>query len=184
MDTALLIIDLQNDYFPGGKLALESSPEASLKARQLLEAFRAATWPVVHIQHIAVRPGATFFLPGTEGAEIHANVRPLPTEAVFEKHYPNSFRETPLLEHLRALQAKRLVIAGMQTHMCAEAATRAACDFGFECWVAHDACATRALSFGGQTAPAAMVHLTVLAALNGTYAQVLSTDEILTRLRG
>lgn len=172
MKPALIIIDIQNDYFPGGKMALEGSPEASLQAAKLLEAFRARGLPLVHIQHVSNRPGASFFLPGTEGVDIHANVAPRAGETVIQKHFPNSFRATGLLEHLRGLEVDQLVIAGMMTHMCVDATTRAAFDLGFSCSLAHDACATRAVAFGAQSVPAAQVHAAFLGALNGLYAKV------------
>ncbi len=183
-ETALVIVDIQNDYFPGGSMELVGSPEASLQARRLIEAFRQADWPIIHIQHIATRPGATFFLPGSPGVEIHPNVTPGGNEPVFQKHYPNSFRETGLLEHLRASQISRLVISGMMTHMCVDATTRAAVDYGFECLVAGDACATRDLQFAGQLIPAAQVHGAFLAALNGSYGKVLDTNGLLALLAG
>jgi nicotinamidase-related amidase len=179
MKTGLLIVDMQKEYFPGGKMELVGSVEASVKAKVLLHAFRKKELPVVHIQHISLREGAAFFAPGTNGAEIHENVSPTAGEPVFEKHYPNSFRGTSLLGHLQTNGIERLVIGGMMTHMCIDATTRAAWDFGFICIVAHDACATKALTFSGQTLPATQVHGAFLAALTGLYASVLSTAEIL-----
>jgi nicotinamidase-related amidase len=143
-----------------------------------LRVFRQKSLPIIHIQHIFTRPGAKFFLPGTPGALIHTSVAPLDGETVFQKHYPNSFRETPLLEHLRQGQITQLVIAGMMTHMCIDTTTRAAADLGFECRLAHDACATKALAFGGVTVPAEQVHTAFLAALNGSFARVLSVAEV------
>jgi nicotinamidase-related amidase len=178
-EATLVLIDIQNDYFPGGRMTLPGSPEAGQQAHRLLEHFRRRALPTVHVQHLAASPGATFFLPGTEGAELHASVAPKPDERVVQKHFPNSFRETGLLELLRADGAKRLVLCGMMTHMCVDATVRAAADLGFECLLAHDACATRALSQGGVTVPAEHVHLAFLAALGSAYAQVQSTDEIL-----
>ncbi|MEK7437265.1 MAG: cysteine hydrolase family protein [Pseudomonadota bacterium] len=174
MQTALIIIDIQNDYFPGGRMELEGSPEAGLKAAKLLDAFRAKGLPLVHVQHLSNRPGAGFFLPDTEGANIHASVAPRAGETVMQKNFPNSFRATPLLEHLRGLGIDQLVIAGMMTHMCVDATTRAAFDLGFSCSLAHDACATRAVAFGDQRVAAAQVHAAFLAALNGLYAKVQS----------
>ncbi len=174
MQTALIIIDIQNDYFPGGKMELEGSPEAGLQAARLLDAFRAKGLPLVHVQHLSNRPGASFFLPDTEGANIHASVAPRAGETVMQKNFPNSFRATPLLEHLRGLGIDHLVIAGMMTHMCVDATTRAAFDLGFSCSLAHDACATRAVAFGDQRVAAAQVHAAFLAALNGLYAKVQS----------
>jgi nicotinamidase-related amidase len=182
MKTALILVDIQNDYFPGGKGTLEGSLEASQQARRLLDHFRQQGLPLVFIQHIADRPGATTFLPGSEGAGIHANIQPFTGETVFQKHYPNSFRETPLLEHLHNLEIERLVICGMMTHMCVDSTVRAAFDYGFECWLAHDACATRALSIDGRAIPAEYVHLSFLAALNGRYSQVMPVDEIIAQL--
>lgn len=178
MNTALLIVDIQNDYFPGGTMELVGSDDAGLRAARLLQEFRSRGWPVVHVQHIATRPGATFFLPGTRGAAIHDCVAPAQGETVVQKHFPNSFRQTPLLERLREKDVDRLVVAGMMTHMCIDTTTRAATDLGFECLLAHDACATRDLAFGGQTVPAQAVHTAFLAALNGAFAKVMSVDEL------
>ena len=178
MKPALIIIDIQNDYFPGGKMELEGSIDASLQAAKLLASFRAKNLPLVHIQHVSNRPGASFFLPDTEGVKIHANVAPRAGETVMQKNFPNSFRGTGLLEHLQALGADHLVIAGMMTHMCVDATTRAAFDLGFSCALAHDACATRALTFGEQRVPAAQVHAAFVAALAGLYAKVQSAAEV------
>ena len=178
MHTALLLIDIQNDYFPGGAMELVGSVEAGRRAAMLLAEFRRNSLPVIHVQHISVRPGATFFLPDTPGVEIHECVAPQEGETIVRKHFPNSFRETPLLEHLRERKITGLVIAGMMTHMCVDTTTRAAADLGFSCQLAHDACATRALAFGGATVAAADVHNAFLASLNGLFARVRSAAEI------
>ena len=177
MTTALLLIDIQNDYFPGGNMELEGSIEAGARARELLEFFRGRNLPVVHIQHVAVRPGATFFLPGTEGVKLHTQVEPRPGEAVFKKNYPNSFRDTPLLEHLRGLGVGHVVVGGMMTHMCVDATVRAAFDYGFEVTVVEDACATRTLVFHGQSVSAGQVQAAFLAALSTPYARVVKAGE-------
>lgn len=178
MTQALLIVDIQNDYFPGGAMELEGSLLAAAKAGQLLQAFRRKSKPVIHIQHVSARPGATFFLPNTKGVEIHEAVAPVAGETVIQKNYPNSFRETPLLDHLKQLGVTELVIAGMMTQMCIDTTTRAAADLGFQCFLAHDACATRALSFGGVTVPAAQVQTAFLAALNGLFAKVQPVEQL------
>ena len=180
--TALLIIDIQNDYFPGGKMTLENTTEASNNAAALLSTFRRMQLPVIHIQHIARHADATFFLPNTEGAKIHKSVAPLSNEAVIIKNYPNSFRQTALLEYLKEHQIAKLVIAGMMTHMCIDSTTRAAFDLGFDIQLAHDACATKALSFGGAEIPASHVQNAYIAALDGSFAQALSTQEIVADL--
>lgn len=172
MRSALLLIDIQNDYFPGGAMTLDGSDAAGARAGQLLAAFRAAGRPVIHIRHQSVRPGATFFLPGTAGAEIHASVAPQAGEPVLDKHFPNSFRETALQETLQELDVEELAVAGMMTHMCVDATVRAAFDLGYRCRVAGDACATRGLEHDGAQVPAGQVHAAFLAALNGIYATV------------
>ena len=184
MKTALLLIDIQNDYFDDGKNPLENSLSASLKARELLFYFRKANLPIIHIRHISTRPGATFFLPGTRGAQTHENVQPIDGELSIEKHYPNSFRETNLLEKLIEMEIERVVVCGMMTHMCVDATTRAAFDFGFTCWLADDACASKDLTLREMKIPAGQVHAAFLAALKGTYARILSADEIITELGG
>jgi nicotinamidase-related amidase len=182
MNTALILIDIQKDYFPGGKMELEGPLETSAQARKLLGYFRQQKWPTVHIQHISTRPGATFFLLDSDGADFHESIAPLPGETVIVKHFPNSFRQTTLLEHLKGEGVERLVVCGMMTHMCVDATVRAAADYGYPTLVAADACATRALSFGETKIPRDHVQGAFLEALK-SYGQVLTTDEILLRLR-
>jgi nicotinamidase-related amidase len=178
MKTALILIDIQNDYFPGGRGELENPLEAARQARKLLDYFRIHQWPTVHIQHVAIRPGASTFLPDTEGVKIHPYIAPQNGETVIVKHFPNSFRETGLLEHLQELDVERLVLCGMMTHMCVDAGMRAAADFGYPVLLAADACATRALTYAETKVPAEHVQAAFLAALK-SYGQVLKTEEIL-----
>ena len=178
MSQALLIVDIQNDYFPGGRMELVGSDAAAAEAARLLRAFRERRAPIFHVQHVSTRPGATFFLPDTEGVKIHETVAPLASERVVTKHFPNSFRGTQLLELLRAANVERLAIAGMMTHMCIDTTTRAAADLGFECQLVHDACATRDLAFAGTKVVAKDVHNAFVAALNGPFAKALSAQEI------
>jgi len=179
MKTALLLIDIQNDYFPGGKMALEGSLEAGQKAKRLLEYFRKERFPRVHIQHVSTRDGATFLLSDTDGVQFHESVRPAELETVIQKHYPNAFRDTRLLSFLRESRVQGLVIAGMMTHLCVDATVRAASEHGFECWIAGDACATKALTFQGKTIPAGEVQGAFLAALDGTYGKVMNAEDII-----
>ena len=179
MNRCLILVDLQNDYFPGGAMELVGIEEAAARAQMLLHAFRKAELPVIHVQHIATRPGATFFVPETEGAKIHRLVAPREGERVVVKNYPNSFRGTSLLELLKEEHADNLVICGAMSHMCIDATTRAAFDLGFSCVVAEDGCATRDLTFKGTTIKAADVHASFMAALSVPYATVSSTEEII-----
>jgi nicotinamidase-related amidase len=177
-DSTLLVIDIQNDYFPGGAMELDGADAAGAKAGVAIKKFRENKLPVIHVRHLSVRPGATFFLPGTRGAEIHPLVQPLPGEMVIEKNFPNAFRNTGLKEFLEKQNIKNLVVAGMMTHMCVDASVRHAADLGYKITLLGDACATRAQSFGGETVPARQVHAAFLAALNGFYAKVVNTHEL------
>ncbi len=181
MKTALLVIDIQKDYFPGGKMELVEPEAAARQAYTLLQCFREHGGLHVHLQHESLRPDATFFLPGSSGMDIHDSVAHFVGEPIVYKHYPNAFRETNLLELLRGWGVERVVICGMMTHMCVDATARAAADLGFKVMIAADACATRALTFGEITVPAAQVQAAFLAALT-SYGQVLTVEEIFTQL--
>lgn len=182
MKTALLLVDIQREYFPGGAMPLEGPVEAAVQARKLLAHFRYNHLPAIFVQHVSIDPEATSFVPGSPGVSLYRSIQPLPREAIVRKHYPNAFRDTNLLELLRADEVTRLVICGMMTHMCIDTTTRAAFDNGFECIVAADACATRDLAFAGETVPAAAVQQAFLAALGDGPAQVLGTEAVLSLL--
>jgi len=182
MNTGLILVDIQNDYFPGGKMELTGISEAGQKAGEMLSVFRENNWPTFHIQHLSVQPGATFFVPDTAGAEIHDCIRPLSEEQVIQKHYPNSFRETGLLDELKKQAVEKVVICGAMSHMCIDATTRAAFDFGFGCQVLQDACATRNLEFAGKSITAEQVHGSFMAALGSAYAGVLTVEEFKSNL--
>jgi nicotinamidase-related amidase len=173
----LILIDIQNDYFPNGNFELVGIEQAAENVRKLLQKFRAEQAPIVHIQHISKQPEATFFLPDTKGTEIHESVAPKPNEIVFVKQFPNSFRNTPLLQHLKEIAVEEVVICGAMSHMCIDTTTRAAFDFGFQCIVIEDACATRDLEYKDKTVKAAEVHATFMAALAMPFAKVISTVE-------
>jgi nicotinamidase-related amidase len=166
--TALLIIDVQEFYFPGGRMQLENPETAGINAGLLLDAFRKQGFPVYHVRHN--------FEPG---GDIHPYVKPLPGETVISKDEVNAFLGTGLLDQLRRDSIEQLVICGMQTHMCVEAAVRAAHDYGFKCLLAADACATRAIQYEEHIISASNVHYSTLSTLQGTYARVLTTDAIL-----
>lgn len=166
--TALLLIDIQNFYFPGGNWALVNPEKACLNAQKLLTKFRENKYAIVHIRHNS-----------EPGGEIHKLVQPLKNELVISKNSVNCFKDTELYDYLVAHQIKKLIICGMMTHMCVEAATRAGSDYGFECIVVSDACATRALEFNGNKVSAEDVHISTLSTISGSYAKVMDTDKFL-----
>ena len=183
MNTALLLIDIQKDYFPGGKFPLVEPEKAAQKAYMLLQCFREHGGHHVHIQHISIKPDATFFIRGDVGSDIHDAVAHFEGEPIVYKHYPNSFRETNLLEMLKEWGIERVVVTGMMTHMCVDATVRAAADFGFQVIIAEDACATRDLQYGDTVIPAEHVHKAFLAALK-SYGRVMKSEEVIALLAG
>ena len=178
MKPALLIVDLQNDYFPGGSMELVNIDCAGANARLLLDKFRYQGLPTFHIQHTFLNSSAGFFLPDTKGAEIHDCVDPLPSEPVIHKHFPNSFRETDLLEQLNKKNIQDLVICGAMSQICIDATTRAASDYKFKCTVVQDACATRDIKFQGKTVTAGDVHSVAMSSLGFGYANVVDVRQL------
>ncbi len=175
----LLIIDIQRDYFPGGAYPLVEPEAAAEAARDVLDSFRDAADPVIHMKHVWDEPDAEFMRPGTDGIEIHPAVAPAEGELVLEKSSPNAFLETGLEEELRKRGADNLVVAGMMSSMCVDATVRAAADLGFSPTVVHDACAAPDLQFNGVEVPGATVHAAFMAALADGYAELTSAAEFL-----
>ena len=178
MNPCLILVDLQNDYFPGGRMELMGIAAAAANAGRLVDHFRRAGSAIIHVQHLSVRPGASFFLPETDGAAINAAVAPREDEPVVVKHYPNAFRATALLEMLHKRGISDVTVCGAMSHMCIDATVRAAFDLGLACTVVEDACATTHLTFANRVIDAADVHASFMAALSGTYATVVSTSEL------
>ena len=176
--TVLILIDIQNDYFPGGKMELENPEKAALEGEKLLLHFRSLKWPIIHIRHMAP-PENHFLVENSPGSQIHEKVAPQSGEMVLHKRFPNSFSGTGLHELLTGLEIKRLVVSGMMTFMCVDSTVREAFDLGYETYVAHDACAARKLQFGDLKIPANYVHGAFMAALGLRFAKILSADDFI-----
>ena len=177
MSKALVIVDIQRDYFPGGNMPLHEPEAAAAKAGQVREAFRAAGDPVIHVQHLSAA-GGRFLVEGTDGAAIMAPVTPRDGETLITKRAPNSFLGTDLERHLRSLDVDEVVVTGMMTRMCVDATTRAGADLGFKMTLVPDACAAPDLEYGGRQVPAQDVHASFVAALGQFYATVTPADQI------
>lgn len=178
MPELLILIDIQRDYFPGGRFPLVWPEAAAEGAARLLASFRARGLPVIHVRHESLGPDAAFLVPGTDGAQLHPAVAPRGDEVVITKHHPNAFLQTDLAAHLSAHPGAKLVIAGMMTSMCVDATVRAASDAGHQVTVAADACAAPDLAYGGVRVPGDVVHAAFLAALGSAYARVATVEEI------
>ena len=179
MKEALVIIDVQNDYFEGGKMELKNPSEALKNIKRLLAKFRDEKKEIIFIQHIAVREDAGFFLKNTHGAEIHEEITPLISEKTVVKNYPNSFFNTGLDKYLKEKGVDTLVITGMMTHMCVDSTTRAAKDLGYKCLVIKDTCAPRDFTFEEKTVTAENIQNSFMTALGYYYADIISCEEYL-----
>src|SRR3990167_8720365 len=179
MNTALLSIENQNDYLPNGRIPLTNSQEACAKTHEVINAFRAKKLPVIHVQHISTQPDAAYLLPCTKGADFYQTVQPVKGEVIIKKHYPNSFKDTQLLNHLIKNQINHLLICGMITHLAIDATVRAAHDLGFSVTVLEDACAAHQLEFHNNIIPTQQVHQAFLAAFIPGYANVITTSDYL-----
>lgn len=178
MKKALLIIDVQNDYFPNGKCELHQPEEALKNVKALLKYFRGNELPVYFIQHISGE-NASFFLPDTQGVKIHEDIKPSPSEKVIKKHYPNSFLETGLHDVLKKNSVEELIVCGMMTHMCVDTTVRAAKDLGYSVTLISDACATKDLEWDDKKIPADIVQSVYMASLNQKFAKVMQSEDYL-----
>jgi nicotinamidase-related amidase len=179
MADALVVIDIQNEYFPGGALPLPDAEGAAGRAAAAIEAARGSGIPVIHIRH--EEPSSdVYFVPGSRGAETNETVAPAEDEAVIVKNYPNSFLATDLSERLENSEAKRVAFCGMMTSMCVDATVRAAADLGLEPVLIDDACAAPDLEHRGRQVPADAVHAAFCAALGDEIATVLGTADFST----
>lgn len=183
MITGLLLIDIQNDYFPNGNCELYKSEETVDNIQKVLTYFRLSKMPVIHVQHINTRPEASYFLPGTKGVEIHKKLTPQKEEVVITKHVPNSFYETNLLDMIKKKGIEQLVICGMMTHMCIDTTVRACKDHSIPVTLLKDTCTTKALKTGNHEISAEIVQDVFMASLNGMFANVISSEEFLVELR-
>jgi nicotinamidase-related amidase len=167
---ALIIVDVQEFYFPGGFSPLVEPEKASEKAGEVLDQFRSNDELVVHVKHATKKDSA-----------IHRNVAPRKGEKVVTKRFANSYRETELRNFLIDNKITEVVICGMMTHMCVEATARASADFGYDVIVLDDACATKDVIYDSDTVRAAQVHHSTLGSIDRYYGKVMKTAEFLDR---
>ncbi|WP_313344561.1 cysteine hydrolase family protein [Sedimentibacter sp.] len=183
MKKALLIIDVQNDYFDNGAYPLSNANMAAKNIQGVLGKFRAEEDLVVFIKHINMKESATFFKPKTLGSEIYKAIEPIEGETVIIKHTPNSFRDTELHQFLRLQKIEELVIVGMMTQHCVDTTVRAAYDLGYSNILLYDCCATKDLVFSGEAIAANIVQSTFMAALSRGFSDVMSSTEYLRKIK-
>ena len=179
MKRGLVVVDLQNEYLPTGKLPLSGIEAAVANASRVIRHARDTGIPVFHIRHESDSEDAPFFIKGSSGVEIQQAVAPDGQEPVVVKKHINAFRETDLKQQLDAFNVQDIVVIGAMSHMCIDAVVRAAADMGYPVTVLHDACATLDLTFRGVNVPASQTHAAMMAAFEFGYATVKSVDDYL-----
>ncbi len=177
-NAALLIIDVQKaiDHPSWGR---RNNPQAEENIGRLLAAWRHAGKTIIHVSHISREPASTY-RPGQEGCEFKPEVQPRDDEHILVKHTNNAFVGTDLDVLLRRRGIFTLVICGVITNNSVEATARMAGDLGLETYVVSDATATfDKVDYSGKPRTAEEVHAMSLANLQGEYAAILSTEEII-----
>jgi nicotinamidase-related amidase len=166
MTRALLLIDVQNEYFAEGKLALPGIEATLEPIKILIEHFRTSHAPVVFVQHVGLNPDPEApFAVGTSGADLHETLERGPLDMLIAKSFPNAFFQSWLETALRSNGITELVIAGAMTQTCIDSTARSALDFGYPVTIASDACAAGPLEWEGKAIPVTQVQKTFLAAL-------------------
>ena len=179
---ALILIDLQK-CMAAADLPPRNNPGAEDNAARLLDAWRLARAPIVHVRHMSRTPSSPFW-PSRPGVEFQARFTPLPTEQVFEKNVPDAFVHSGLERWLRVRDIGRLVIVGVATHNSVESTARTAGNLGFDVTVVADATFTfEKADFAGTMRSADEVHAMSLANLHGEYATVLLASQLLDACR-
>lgn len=179
--TALILIDLQRGMLPENT-GPRNNPQAEDNAAHLLHAWRVRGLPVVHVRHMSRSPEGSFW-PGSANCEFQPRFEPLPSEHRMEKNVPDAFAASGLERWLRLRDVHHLVVVGVATNNSVEATVRSAACLGFDVAVPGDACFTfDKADLEGVVRDAAEWHLMSLSNLDGEYAVVTRTDEILARL--
>ncbi|MBN3724990.1 cysteine hydrolase family protein [Burkholderia sp. Ac-20379] len=116
---ALVVIDLQNDYFPGGALPLWNPETTLANIEQAIGQARAQGIPVIHVQHVSHGPRGGLFDADTPGVAIHPRIlAAAPDAPVVTKAFADGFWQTTLDDTLQSLGVDDLLICGMMTQNC------------------------------------------------------------------
>lgn len=171
---ALIVIDVQKAFDLGG-WGGRNNPQAEARIAELLKAWRAAGWPVIHVHHVNPAHGSRFD-PGGPGAQPKEEALPLPGELVVQKSVNSAFIGTDLEARLRAMGSPALVIVGLTTDHCVSTTARMAGNLGFETYLVSDATATfERTGPNGQHHSAEEMHDTALTSLHEEFGTVVDT---------
>lgn len=185
MRTALIVIDVQrafDEWEAAGKR--RNNPDAAARVADLLDAFRSANAPVIHVRHRSTTPGSSF-APESTGYQVKDEARERPGEPVIVKQVNSAFIGTDLEARLRAGGAQTVVICGATTNHCVETTARMAGNLGFNPWLVRDAAWTfDRIGPDGDEHSAESIHAMTLSNLNDEFAAVVWTAEVIGALPG
>ena len=180
MERALLVIDVQNEYFTGA-LPI-THPAGHLETILRVMDKSAGKVPIVIIQHHFPQPDKPFFQRGSDGWQLHPEVAKRPRDLLIEKTLPGSFTGTPLEDWLRERGIQTVAIAGYMTHMCCDTTARQAVHRGFAVEFLRDATGTLPLSNSAGQVTAEELHRSILCAQQMLLSEVITADNWLSRL--
>jgi nicotinamidase-related amidase len=181
---ALIVVDVQrafDEWEAAGKR--RNNPDAVARIVDLLKAFRASGAPIFHIRHEGTKPNSSF-LPSRTGYAVKDEARETPGEAVIVKRVNSAFIGTDLEQRLHASRIATLVICGATTNHCVETTTRMAGNLGFDARLVRDATWTfDRIGPDGDAHSAEDIHAMTLSNLNGEFAQIVTTDDVIASLK-
>jgi nicotinamidase-related amidase len=181
-NAVLLIVDVQKGIADSAYYGVRNNPQAEANMARLLAAWRASQRPVVHIQHVSLRPTSPLRA-GQPGGEIKDEVKPQDGELLIQKHANSAFIGTDLEAQLRARGLDTLVIVGLTTEHCVSTTARMAGNLGFRTYLVADATAAfDKRGHDGRHFSADEVHAVSLATINGEFATVVETEALLPAL--
>ncbi|GAA5804900.1 hypothetical protein HPULCUR_010409 [Helicostylum pulchrum] len=182
-EEALIVVDVQNDYFPDGKLPTWNPVETAEACAKLIQKFRQEGKEVVFVQHVMKDLQAKdypFLVKGTHGVEIHDSVKPLPTEKIITKGENSSFVGTDLKEYLTSKGVKKLVVVGMMIHNCVNATVYSGVEEGFPCIVVEEAVNTMDQPYNGELVKAQDIKKAFLTGIQFGFSTVYKLQDVLT----
>ncbi|MBW4611864.1 MAG: cysteine hydrolase [Desmonostoc vinosum HA7617-LM4] len=176
MKRALLVIDVQNEYFTG-KLPV-TYPSGSLdNILQVMNIAREQGIPVIVVRHTQPSEDSPIFKKGSQAWELHPEIAKYPYDLLIEKNLPGSFTGTELENWLRDQGIDTVVISGYMTQMCCDTTARQASHLGFAVEFLADATGTLAFKNDAGAATDEELHRAILVAQDTFISKVINTSK-------